>query len=218
MNIPPEQYDNNSLYDKEFFKNQTNWSINSAKIILPIVLGVLPKVNSAVDFGCGTGTWLSELKNLGVNEIQGFDGSWAEKSLVIPSECFTTIEFDKEFIKTKKYDLAISLEVAEHLNEQSSRKFIEMLTNASDIILFSAAIPFQGGTNHINEQWQSYWYNIFNEYGYTGTSYLRKKFIKNKKISFFYKQNIILYVKREMLKLVNILRISCIGKYITVFH
>jgi hypothetical protein len=41
---------------------------------------------------------------------------------------------DKEISACKKYDLAVSLEVAEHIPETSAEVFIETLTKASDII------------------------------------------------------------------------------------
>ena len=63
---------------------------------------------------------------------------------------------------TKNYDLAISLEVAEHLSSESANMFIACLTNMSDIVLFSAAIPGQGGENRINEQWPKYRSGLFN--------------------------------------------------------
>ena len=203
------------FYSEDFYEKQAKESFNSAQVVLPIVFEVLPKINSAVDFGCGAGAWLSVLKSMGVNEIKGYDGSWAEKSLIIPPECFTAVEFNKETIKTdKKYDLAISLEVAEHLPERSAKMLVETITNVSDVVLFSAAIPLQGGSNHINEQWQSYWYNMFGEYGYVGTDFLRKRILNEKKVQIWYKQNIILYVKREKLKVIAIPEEHFSGKQI----
>jgi len=188
------------IYNKDFYDSQMEVSLKSAKIVLPIILDVLPYVNSVADFGCGAGTWLLALKNLGVNEIIGYDGVWAEKKLLIPHENFTAVKFDKEAINVKKkYDLAMSLEVAEHLPESSAHNFIKMLTDASDIVLFSAAIPFQGGENHINERWQSYWRNIFDSYGFAGSCFLRKKIWNNNDVEVYYRQNITLYVKKEKL-------------------
>ena len=194
-----------NFYDQKFYQKQAQGSSDSAKIILPLVFQVLPKINSAVDFGCGVGTWVSCIKELGVNEIKGYDGSWAKDKLIIPQEYFEAVEFDKEMPKIKKkYDLAISLEVAEHLPEKIAKKFIETITSASDIVLFSAAIPFQGGKNHINEQWQDYWYNIFNEYGYVGTDFLRRRCYNEQAIELWYRQNIMLYVKKEKIETVSI--------------
>jgi hypothetical protein len=192
-------------YNGEFYDSQMDGSVKSAKIVLPVILEMLPSVNSVVDFGCGAGTWLSVLKNLGISEIKGYDGAWAEKKLLIPRESFTSVEFDKEAIKIdRKYDLAISLEVAEHLPESSAHNFIKTLTDSSDIVLFSAAIPFQGGTNHINERWQSYWRDIFDMYGFVGTDFPRRRLWNEPDVDICYRQNIALYVKKERLETVAI--------------
>jgi len=192
-------------YNGEFYDSQMDGSVKSAKIVLPVILELLPSINSAVDFGCGAGTWLYVLKNLGISEIRGYDGVWAEKKLLIPRENFTSVEFDKEAINLeRKYDLAISLEVAEHLPESSARNFIKTLTDSSDIVLFSAAIPFQGGTNHINERWQSYWRDIFDSYGFAGTDFPRKKIWNEPDVDICYRQNITLYVKKEKLETIAV--------------
>lgn len=194
-----------NFYNEKFYKSIVSGSLRSAEIVLKTVFEVLPKINSAVDFGCGTGTWLSVLTKLGVNEIKGFDGSWAKNELLIPQECFTAVNFDKEIIKVeKKYDLAISLEVAEHIPEQMARTFVKTITNASDIVLFSAAIPYQGGTNHINEQWQNYWRTIFVECGYVGTDFIRSTILNAQDVEMWYKQNIVLYVRKEKMGTVSI--------------
>jgi hypothetical protein len=169
------------------------------------VLDVLPKINSAVDFGCGLGTWLFALNKLGVNEIKGYDGIWVNKeSLKIPKECFTAVELDKGVSVDKRYDLAISVEVAEHLPEESAGLFVKSLVNASDIVLFSAAIPFQGGTEHINEQWPEYWDKIFKENGYTAIDFLRKRVWDEKNIDVVYRQNLILFVKNEKITSIKV--------------
>lgn len=114
------------------------------------------------------------MKEAGVNEIRGYDGNWLDKKVLrIPHECFTAIELADGVNVDRKYDLAMSLEVAEHLPAESADLFVESLTKASDFILFSAAIPFAGGTNHINEQWPDYWNSLFNKYGYTVMDFLR---------------------------------------------
>jgi len=192
-------------YNGEFYDSQMEGSVKSAIIVLPIILEVLPSIHSAVDFGCGAGTWLSVLKNLGVGEIRGYDGVWAEKKLLISRENFTAVDLDKGTIQIeRKYDLAISLEVAEHLPESSARNFIKTLTDSSDIVLFSAAIPFQGGTNHINERWQSYWRDIFDMYGFVGTDFPRRKIWNLSDVDICYRQNIVLYVKKEKIETIAI--------------
>jgi hypothetical protein len=195
----------NDHYNNEFYLNQSNGSYNSAKIVLEKALIILPKIMSAVDFGCGVGTWLAALQEIGVKEIKGYDGPWVNKEmLMIPIECFAEIELDKGIFVDKKYDLALSLEVAEHLSHNSAELFIKSITRASDIILFSAAIPFQGSTNHINEQWPDYWNKIFNKNGYIAIDILREHIWNEVKVKWWYRQNIILFVKQEKISFINV--------------
>lgn len=186
-------------YNDSFYNEQSSGSVKSAEIILPIVLEALPKINSAVDFGCGIGTWLSALRKLGVDEVKGYDGPRVNKNmLMIPKNSFVEAELDKGIAVDKKYDLAISLEVAEHLPEKSAKLFVESLVKASDIILFSAAIPFQKGTDHINGQWPDYWNNFFVEKGYVAMDFLRNKIWNEVGVEWWYKQNILLFVKKDI--------------------
>ena len=190
-------------YNSKFYRRK--WRKENAEIILSSLLKVFPHVKSAIDFGCGIGVWLSAMKNLGVEQIQGYDGHWVDKNqLVIPKECFTEVDLDSAVDLNKKYDLAISIEVAEHLPENSAEMFVETLTKASDIVLFSAAIPYQRGQNHVNEQWQDYWYNIFQKFDYEPTNIIRSIVWDNDKIAAIYKQNMVLYVKKEKIKELNI--------------
>ena len=192
---------NKNRYDTEFYqRNRDDKKIDSVKTVLNEAIKYLPEIQSAVDFGCGVGTWLAGLQNLGVSEIKGFDGAWVNQELlVIPKDCFEKIDFDKGVKLDKKYDLAVSIEVAEHLLEKSAKGFIKSITDASDIILFSAAIPYQGGDNHVNEQWPEYWNRLFNENGFIAVDCLRKRLWNKMEVFDFHRQNIMIYVKKNRL-------------------
>lgn len=188
----------NNLYGNDFHKNRhekTNYAANS---ILSIVLEHIPKVESAIDIGCGVGTWLNMIKKLGVKNILGIDGDWVDRNaLTIPENNFISKDLNAKLNLNKKFNLAISLEVAEHLKPQNSEKFVASLVDISDFILFSAAHPYQGGVGHINEQWPNYWINIFEGYGYVALDVVRKKIWQDKNIPTCYKKNILLYVRNS---------------------
>jgi hypothetical protein len=174
-------------------------------IVLSEVMKVLPEIDSAIDFGCGVGTWLAGLQSCGVKEIRGLDGAWVRKEfLVIPPECFTETDLDGEIRLDRKYDLAVSVEVAEHLQEKSAKNFVKALTDASDIILFSAAIPFQGGTGHVNEQWPAYWNRLFNENGFIAVDCLRKRLWNRMDMLEFHRQNIMLFVRENRRHMIRV--------------
>jgi hypothetical protein len=192
-------------YGHAFYKDRHQKTIHSARTVLAIILAALPEVNSAVEFGCGVGTWLSVLKEEGVGEIQGMDGPWVEQDLLeIPIDNFRQVNFESGVKLDRKYDLAISLEVAEHLSDRAAAQFVDSLTNAADFVLFSAAIPFQGGIGHINEQWPDYWAKLFNDRGYVALDFVRGQIWHDRQIPVWYRQNILLFVKKEQLPRVKL--------------
>lgn len=171
----------------------------SAEEIIPIIFKII-KPKSVIDVGCGVGTWLDVFKKNGVKKVLGIDGSYVNKKhLVIPEEEFLVRDLRKPIKLSKKFDLVLSLEVAEHLPKECAETFIYSLTKIGDIILFSAAIPYQGGTNHLNEQWQDYWAKLFKKRDYLPVDFIRKRVWNNQKVKWFYSQNVILYVKKNKL-------------------
>ena len=146
--------------DLKVFSTKEERALYAAEKILLIVMKHF-RVKTAVDFGCGTGIFLKFLKDNGIS-ITGLDRDYNDKkNLAITKEEFIQADLTKPVHLGKRYDLSISLEVAEHLPESSAETFITSLCEASDVVLFSAAVKGQGGVGHINEQFLSYWQKIF---------------------------------------------------------
>ncbi|MBP2637396.1 MAG: hypothetical protein H6Q72_3303 [Firmicutes bacterium] len=187
-----------AVYSSDFYKNQMNGSLASANSIVPLLIEyVNPK--SVVDVGCGVGTWLSVFEKCGV-EILGLDGEYVNKNLLcIAADCFVPTNLEQVIACDQVFDLAISLEVAEHLSESRAPSFIQELTSLSPVVVFSAAIPKQGGVNHINEKWQSYWVNLFGQYRYLPIDCIRPRVWNCSDIKFWYRQNIILFCDKTKL-------------------
>jgi SAM-dependent methyltransferase len=188
-----------SYYSKDFFCEQKKGSLKSAKEVVPLVIDLI-KPKSVIDVGCGIGAWLSVFREYGISDIFGIDGEWVDKSLLlIPEDKFLVFDLKKPLQINRKFDLVISLEVAEHLPKEFAETFIDSLAKLGDVILFSAAIPFQGGTHHLNEQWPDYWAEKFFKRGFFVVDCIRKKIWKNENVDFWYAQNILLFVKKEYL-------------------
>ena len=148
-------------YDDGFYKALSGGSVQSAKLILCRLYSVYHPT-SVVDFGCGLGAWLSVAEEMGSITLKGYDGSWVnEEKMLSKNIDFSPVDLNCEVPLDRRFDLCISVEVAEHLDPNKDSEFIKLLCSSSDIVLFSAAIKGQGGTDHINEQWQSYWINLF---------------------------------------------------------
>ena len=187
-------------YNYEFYSTRYDDTCYSADKIITSLLEYVPGISSAIDVGCGVGTFLSVLQGKGVNDVVGVDGSWVDTELLaIDKNSFIPANLTNPPKLDKKYDLAISLEVAEHLSQENASDFIEYLCSLSDVVLFSAAIPGQGGVGHVNEQWQSYWINIFHENGYFVYDCIRPTIWNDEDIFFWYKQNIFIFSKSKSL-------------------
>ena len=188
--------DDASRYDELFFENQQQGSMNSARLVLPIVLEQF-KPSSLVDVGCGVGGWAAVAMDLGVKHVIGIDGNYVSPDqLKIPRDKFVAIDLTKDEAQLdERFDLCMSLEVAEHLPPGRARGFVQMLTALSDVVLFSAAIPHQGGRNHINERWQSYWVRLFNEHSYGAQDLVRPRVWTKEGVESWYRQNCLVFVK-----------------------
>lgn len=166
--------------------------------ILPIVLKTIAP-NSIIDIGCGLGDWLLVAELNGITDYLGVDNHNVDlKKLYIPEERFIFADLTKPLTLGRKFDLAICLEVGEHLPEKSSISLVKTLTDLSDNILFSAAIPGQGGQNHINEKSYEFWINLFENSGYKFYDLIRPQIWRNSKVKWWYKQNIFLVSKNPL--------------------
>ena len=189
-------------YDDIFYFENRAGSVMSARAILSTLLPHL-ECHSMVDFGCGTGTWLWVAHSFGVESIRGLDGDYVPpRQLMIPQDCFCAVNLEEPVVLEKKYDLAISMEVAEHLHKESADTFVESLCNAADTILFSAAHPGQGGDGHINEQPMTYWTSKFGKHGFLPVE-IRQLFEGNEDIESWYRENIVLYVREAKVRRVE---------------
>ncbi len=178
----------------------------AAQIVIPYVIDLInPK--SALDVGCGIGTWTKILQEEQIEAI-GIDYFDLDRNLLVISEDdFIPVDLEKGFDLNKRFDLIVCLEVLEHLRENSSETIIEAITRHSDTVLFSAAIPNQGGDNHINEQPFSFWFDKFEKRGYYFYDVFRDKYWQDERIEWWYRQNMFL-VSNQILPLNRVAKIN----------
>lgn len=188
-------------YTEEFYNWQQAESKSSAREIVPFVCELI-RPGSVIDVGCGVGTWLSVFEERGVENFLGVDGDYVDRRLLqVEAARFQAKDLKQPLHMDNRYDLVVSLEVAEHLPVECAATFIESLTNLGPVVLFSAALPYQGGTDHINEQWPEYWNELFSARGYKVIDCIRKKFWHNDRVGWWYAQNIFLFVEQHHLEI-----------------
>ncbi len=167
----------------------------AAREVVPLLLR-LTSVKNVIDVGCGIGTWLKVFEENGIDDYIGVDGEYVDTNLLkIPSSKFFSKDLRRDWTVNRKFDIALCLEVAEHLPESASDLFVENLARLSDVIIFSAAIPGQGGQNHLNEQWPEYWQHKFAQYDFYFHDLIRPLIWNNEKIEWWYRQNIFVLKK-----------------------
>lgn len=187
------------LYTESFYEQLRRGSRRSAQAIVPLVMAlVCPQ--KIVDVGCGTGEWLAVFKEYGVQDCLGIDADTVEPHLLqIPLTDLWIYDLEQPIVCDRTFDLVVSLEVAEHLPPECAETFVQSLTQLGAVILFSAAIPHQGGTHHVNEQWQTYWVERFQQRGYQAIDCLRKQVWSNDTVEPWYAQNMLLFVREDCL-------------------
>lgn len=186
-------------YDQAFFDQIEADSLRAARIIVPLVLELV-EARSVIDLGCGRGTWLKAFAENGVAQITGMDGDYVQRDrLLIPQEAFQAHNLANPIEPKSRFDLAISMETAEHLPPARADGFVSDLCALAPVVLFSAAIPQQGGVGHVNEQWQSYWAGKFQGQGYEAVDAIRPQIWRLEGAGTVYAQNAILYCNPEVL-------------------
>lgn len=182
------------------YENRNQDTKSSAIQIVSIIKNFYPEISSVLDMGCGTGTFLSvfqdEFQNL---KILGIEGPWVKSEFFeVDSNEILIWNLANSFpLLDQRFDLAVCLEVAEHLPIEIADSLVNFLCSSANLVLFSAAIPFQGGVGHVNERWQSYWASIFNKKGFKVKDIIRPLIWKNTEINYWYRQNILIFEKVE---------------------
>ncbi len=183
-----------SLYDDRFFDDQRDESARSAAVVVPLVHEILSP-RSVLDVGCGVGPWIQAWTQLGLTDVMGVDGPYvSQEQLLIPAQSYLAADLTKPLDLGRRFDLVSCLEVAEHLDATYATTLVDSLTRHGDVVLFSAAVPGQPGTHHVNGAWPSHWVKLFGERGWQVRDILRRALWNDERVGWCYRQNLLLFV------------------------
>jgi len=186
-------------YDDRFFDTVDYTAAKTADGVLShLSRQVSPR--SVLDVGCGRGAWLAWWLAHGATEVVGVDGDYVDvEKLHIPKTSFLAFDLAHPLSLGRVFDLVQSIEVAEHLMPSAADQFIDNLVRHGKLIMFSAAIPGQGGSQHINEQPWEYWRRKFAACDYEVFDFLRPLIKDDGNLAFWYRHNILLYAHRSII-------------------
>jgi SAM-dependent methyltransferase len=188
------------VYSAAFYDAIQADAVRSAQVVVPRLLDLV-RPRSVVDVGCGTGAWLAEFERSDVDDVLGIDGPWVDPSrLLVGPRRFLSMDLTERFELHRTFDLAVSLETAEHLDAGSADRFVENLARLADTVLFSAAAPGQGGSDHHNEQWPSYWVDRFAGHGFVAVDCIRWEHWDDARVAAHYRQNAFVAVRDTALE------------------
>lgn len=171
-------------------------SLESAKIIVPLILKYVP-ARSVVDFGCKHGEWLPVFKAHGVGRVLGFDQQKRRDRIIVQPAEFRVADLREPLTTEAEFDLAICIEVAEHLPPSAAAVIVRTVTTSAPVALFSAAVPHQGGHGHLNEQPRHYWHDLFRQRGFRPLDCVRPRIWQDPRIAWWYRQNLFVYANAE---------------------
>ncbi len=182
------------VYSDMFYNYIEQGSRASARAVAKIIMPTLAP-RSLLDVGCGRGAWLAEWHAAGIDDLQGIDGDYVDRTtLRVKPEQFEGRDLRHAFDLGRKFDLVQSLEVAEHIPVEFAATFIDNLVRHGDIIMFSAAVPGQGGEDHINEQPLEFWRGHFRRHGFEPYDVVRAQLKDNAEVAPWYKYNTLVYI------------------------
>jgi hypothetical protein len=181
------------VYNSDFYDYIDTGSRNSARAFAQLLLPEM-EIHSLLDVGAGHGAWAREWREAGVAEVIAVDGHYVDTAqLVIPESCFRRHDLSRPLDLGRRFDLVQSLEVAEHIDEENSETFVGNLVAHGDVVLFSAAVPNQGGEHHVNEQEPEYWRKKFAARGYAAFDWLRPQLAERRDVMAWYRFNSVIY-------------------------
>jgi len=180
-------------YDSLFYEYQREGAIRSARTLLPLLIGTLG-VRSVLDVGCGAGAWLAAYRDLGATDCIGVDGDYVDRTLLmVDGDLFHPRDITRPFDFERQFDLVQCLEVAEHIPHHACDTLIDNVVRHGRKVLFSAAVPGQGGEDHINEQPYEFWRDRFAARSYRLFDFVRPAVTGKAAIEPWYRYNVMFF-------------------------
>lgn len=179
-----------------FEQSARDTDLSSRCLLAAFAYTGIPK--TLLDVGCGMGHLVEVSNKLGVSAT-GIDLYAPDKPELVRADL--TEVFHLMPIAGAS-EMVICWEVAEHIDSKHADHLCQILADATQrYLLFSAAIPHQGGSGHVNEQPHTYWEIKLSRRGLELdvmlTSHLRRVFTDIAPSAWWYGQNMMAFKKAQ---------------------
>ena len=177
-----------------------------AAVVVGNILGSWIEFSSVLDLGCGNGAWLRGLADGGRRSVFGIEPEAQDRDdLQIDADLILQSDLARPLDLHRRFDLALCLEVAEHIDAAGADTVVANCVRHADLVLFSAAIPGQGGIHHVNEQLPEYWAGKFATHGYVARDLIRPLIWNDQQIPVWYRQNLLIFARQDAPHLAGLL-------------
>jgi SAM-dependent methyltransferase len=183
------------IYDSDYFERYVEPLASASAPVMAESIVAEFNPASVVDVGCGTGALLAALQRAGL-ECLGLD--YSEASLRMAQARGLRVEkldLCSASPGPRHFDVAISVEVAEHLPERCVDRYVDYLCHLAPAIVFTAATPGQGGWAHLNEQPHEFWIAKFRDRGFELVQEVSERWRhqwKRSNVAWFYHTNVMI--------------------------
>lgn len=151
------------IYDAKFYDLNITEGTKMAIWFVPLLREIF-QFKSLLDVGCGTGHYLRFCVDHGLSDVLGIEGSpHAFERLLVDKSQVVRHDLREPFRAGRKWDVALSIEVAEHIDKASAGTYVRTLATSSDTVVLTAARPGQGGRAHVNLQPPEWWQERFRQ-------------------------------------------------------
>ena len=172
-----------------------------SSLCLLSAFGKLGIPKSMIDLGCGPGHLVQIADSLGV-WAEGYDISLPKEEVHMPGRS-TLYQADiTDMDIPDPAELVLCWEVMEHLEPYFAEPVCDVLSNITEgTLLFSAAVPGQGGAGHVNERPHKYWIDLLAKRGFVYvwpvTEALRGEWLQLAPSAYWYGRNLLVMRKER---------------------
>lgn len=166
-------------------------AIQSAAAVLPIIFQTTGLPACLLDVGAGEGHWVDEAVRLGVPaaDAWGVDLEAEAEEYRWDAEAGTPLPLHPTY---GKWSVVLCLETAEHVTPRAGGHLVAELCSVTETIVWSAAVPGQGGDGHVNEAWPRDWHEVFQTHGFVLVDPWRDRLWECADVEPWYRQNLLL--------------------------